>query len=126
MKTAWKITAVTGVVLISVCLVTSFACFRFDFMGDHYGYLVAALMLGTLISMAGIVGWATKLEKRQRFTAAVLVFIYPWAALFTGYLIVPRDGLPALAHMGLGPLILLSWVLAFVLLIMSAAAKPRS
>jgi len=126
MMAAWKITAVSGVLLVTVCLVTSFANLRFDFIGDQYGYLLAFLMLGTLISMVGLIGWATKLERRNRFIIAALVFIYPWAALFVGYLVVPRDDIPGLAHMGLGLLILPSWVLAFVLLVTAAVAKPRS
>jgi hypothetical protein len=122
---AWKITAATGVALISISLITLFASLRFDFVGDHDGYLIAAAMLGTLISAVGLLGWAMKLEARQRFMIAALVVAYPWVALLIGYLAVPRDGHLALAHMGLGPLMLLSWVLAFVLLIMAASAMRR-
>ncbi len=103
---AWKTIAITGVALISVCLAASFANLISDFRGDRYGYLLGALLLGTLILMVGLVGWATNLERRKRFITAAFVFIFPWAALLVGYIVVPRDAVPWLAHMGLGLLLL--------------------
>lgn len=120
----WKMIALTGAIQSGVSLlIFCFSDIRFAFIGGRSGYLLDVLIVGLIISLIGLVGWATRLAGRVRFIRTGIVFVYPWAAILIGYAIVPSGHLP---HMGLGPLILLSWgLLAFALFMISAAAKPH-
>jgi hypothetical protein len=122
--TAWKATVASGVVLISVSLVASFANLLLDF--DRFGYLFAAEVIGTVASIVGLVGWATKLGRRERLIMAFFVFIFPWIVLFIDHLVVPSDRALAVSQVGMGILLFPSWMLTFVFLIMATVARPRS
>ena len=120
----WKMIALTGAVQSCVSiLVFCFSDIRIAFMGGRSGYLLDVLIVGLIISLIGIAGWAMRLAGRMRLMRRGIVFVYPWAAILTGYAMIPSDHHP---QIGLGPLILLSWgLLAFVLFMTSPATNPH-
>src|SRR5665213_858788 len=110
----WKMIVLTGAIQSGVSLlIFSISDIRFAFIGGRSGYLLDALIVGLIISLIGLVGWTTRLARRMRRIRTGIVFVFPWAAILVGCAITPSDHLP---HIGLGPLILLSWgILAFAL-----------
>jgi hypothetical protein len=113
----WEMIALTGAIQSGVSLlIFCFSDTRLAFIGGRSGYLLDLLIVGLLISLIGIVGWATRPAGRLRFIRTGIVFVYPWAAILTAFAIVPSDHL---SHLGLGSSVLLSWCLLAFALFMS-------
>ncbi len=93
--------------------------FRFDVNYDYVGLMV---LIGTIGTFSGCIGWARHLGRSGRASMGWLVFVVPWVFLFFGYLV---DGLNV--HGSAGPVFLLTipaTILAIVLWTM-AVMKPR-
>jgi hypothetical protein len=98
--------------------------FKFEFISDYYEVFGLALLVGTLLSFIGLIGWARHLERQYRVRMAGLVFAFPWIAVLLGY---PIDGINV--H-GAAPIVLMliipATVLSVVLLLIPAMKLGNS
>jgi hypothetical protein len=122
MKRPFRISAIVGTTLLSVCIIVTYLDARLDFIGDRYSTLVAVAILGLILSLSGLLGWAARLDRRSRIWMAVLVFFYPLIAISIGIPVVGRTEPGLLIH-GVGVLFLPASILAAVLIAMAVAAR---
>ena len=112
-KTAWRLTAVVGVAFVMAGAAAGYVDvathFRFEFISDDYGFFGLALVLGVLLSFAGLIGIARDLDQPARIKTEGLDFAFPWVVVLVGY---PIDGLNV--H-GAAPVVLMLVVPATIL-----------
>lgn len=127
-KTVWRSIALVGVALVVTGAAAEYVDvathFRFEFISDDYEIFGLALLLGVLLSFAGLIGWGRDLDRPARMKTAALVFAFPWVAVLVGY---PIDGLNV--H-GAAPMVLMlivpATVLSIILLLMGDVRNRSS
>lgn len=93
--------------------------FRFDFLTTYFGWFIAALLVGIVLSFVAIIGWAKQFpDGTRRRKAAGIVFAAPWVVALAASSVEGFN-----VH---GPSVFLfflvmpvSWLLALVLVIMA-------
>ena|SRR5216683_1105228 len=121
---AWKVTALSGIGLIAIGIGAAYLCdttrLDFEFISDHFDVFALGILVGVVLSVIGLIGWAKQLERQRRALMAVLVFLSPWLAMLLAY---PIAGANMHGGAGLvGVLIIPASVLALILFFMTVAA----
>jgi hypothetical protein len=121
----WKTVSLLGAALIAVGILAGYidvaTHFRFEFISDDFDLFTLALLVGTVLSFVGFIGWSAQPGAPRRGLTAGLILIAPWIVLLLGSPIGGTNihGPAALVML----LILPATVLALVLAIMARAKR---
>ena len=119
MKQLFRVCAIVGTALLTVCIVVTYLDAKVDFIHDRYTAVVLVAILGVLLSFIGSIGWAAQVKRKTRILMAAVVFLYPVAAICVGIPIVGRSEPGILVHI-VGALFLPAFVLSMALMVMAA------
>ena len=121
----WKTISLLGVALTAVGISAEYidvaTHFRFEFISDDFDVFTLSLLVGTVLSFIGFIGWSAQPGARRRGLTAGLILIAPWIVLLVGSAIGGTNihGPAALVFL----LILPATILALVLAIMSGVKR---
>ena len=121
----WKTISLLGVALTAVGISAEYidvaTHFRFEFISDDFDVFTLSLLVGTVLSFIGFIGWSAQPGARRRGLTAGLILIAPWIVLLVGSPIGGTNihGPAALVFL----LILPATILALVLAIMSGVKR---
>lgn len=89
MLTVWKAGSITGIALIAIGIGAGYVDiathFNFEFISDHFGIFLSAILLGTLSAFDCLIGWAIRMKRGTRALVAGLVFAAPWLVVIIGF-----------------------------------------
>lgn len=124
----WTVGVVAGLILLVVGVGAFYIYevnhFPSDFFDRNITNFLLAILFGTVLTFAAVIGWAKQFGRRTRSRTAGIVFVAPWIGVFLGYQI---DGMNVHGASGFIMLLLpVAMILSFVLAVMAAMASSKT
>jgi hypothetical protein len=126
--TKWKLLSLWSGFLVCLCVAAGyfddFTHFRFEFIEHYYNVIGVAGLIGAIVCVISLIGWAKHLGRRGRTRLALCVLLWPWAMCLIGY---PIEGINP--HGAAAPLLISIVpvsILSMIFFAMAAAAKRDS
>ena len=121
----WKRVSLGSAFLICLCVSAGYVDvlthFRLEFISDYYDVIAMTGLIGAIVCVVSLVGWAKHLTREGRVGLAFSVLLWPWAMCLIGY---PIDGINP--HGAAAPLLISivpASILSIVFFVMAAASK---